>query len=597
MYKKISDYGVIGNLHTIALISNDGSIDYCSLPHIDSPTVFAGMLDDENGGFFCIQPSDSFQSNQEYVENTNLLTCLFTTKRGTAKLVDFMPLNINDPSEIKTHLIHRCLKVTSGNIDFVLRLAAKPLYAKDAPNTIIDKNIFRIKLRDSIFTFILKLKKYKIRKHNDGYIEINFNLKKNQEAHFDFIYGAKKEKEIAFCPLEETKRFWLDWINHSKAGKAPLNSKYDAMVKRSLLTLKLLFFAPTGSMAAAATTSLPEAIGFKRNWDYRYSWIRDASFALKVLFIYGHHAEAVKYEHWLYKTFKENGSNKLQIMYSLEGNSKLTEMELTHLKGYKNSKPVRIGNMAYNQNQWDIYGEVMDIALQLSDYAEKIEESLWPFYKEICNLAAENWKKPDRGIWEIRGGDAHYVYSKVMCWLALDRGINIAKRHKLKAPFEKWNEIQYRIKKDIIENGFNKKLNSFVQSYGSEEVDASLLLLGLIGFLPIEDEKIQGTIEACRKYLMNDGFIRRYKASDNLEGTEGAFLLCNFWLVECLALSGNIQDAETILDRSVETTNSLGLFSEEYDPKNKLMLGNFPQAISHIGFINAVTTLNQIRQK
>jgi GH15 family glucan-1,4-alpha-glucosidase len=597
MYKKISDYGVIGNLHTVALVSSKGSIDYCSLPYINSPTVFAALLDDEKGGTFSIQPSGNFKSSHKYIKNTNLLSCRFTTKSGLAQLIDFMPVNVRDPSEIKAHLIHRCLKVTSGHMDFVLRMAARPEYAKELPRINRDKNIFSIRLRDYVFTFILRLKEYEVKKYNEGDIEIHFTLKKNQQAHFDFIYGGNDINESASCPLEETRQFWLNWIHHSKAGKSSLKSKYDDMVMRSLLVLKLLFFASTGSMAAAATTSLPEAIGFERNWDYRFSWLRDASFALKVLFIYGHHTEALSYEQWLYKTFNGSGSKKLQIMYSLEGNSKLTEKELTHLKGYKKSKPVRVGNLAYTQNQWDIYGEVMDIALRLSDYTERIEESLWPFYKEICTLAKENWQKPDRGIWEMRGTDAHYVYSKVMCWVAIDRGIKIAERHKLQAPLEQWNKTRDKIKEEVLEKGFDKGRNSFMQSYGSKEIDASLLLLGLMDFLPMEDERIQGTISTCRRHLMDGGFVRRYKTSDNLKGSEGAFVLCNFWLVECLALSGNIQDAEALLEKSIEASNSLGLFSEEYDPRKKQMLGNFPQAISHIGFVNAVTTLNHVRRK
>lgn len=597
MYKDISDYGVIGNLHTAALVSSDGSIDYCSLPNMDSETVFAGLLDDEKGGYFSLKPAGKFNSSHEYVEKTNLLSTFFKTKNGKAVLTDLMPVSIEDPTEIKASRIHRCLKVTVGRMKFVLRLEARPGYGAESGHIVKQNNSFQIIGRDFIFTLVLKVKSYTVKTCDEGKLEVHFILKKNQEGHFDFVLGDIDEKDLTFCPFEETKQFWLNWIHHSKAGKNSLKSNYDEMITRSLLVLKLLFFAPAGSMAAAVTTSLPEAIGYERNWDYRFSWLRDASFALEVLFIYGHHAEAVRYEQWLYKTFKGSGSKKLQIMYSLEGDSKLTEQELTHLKGYKKSKPVRIGNLAYIQNQWDIYGEIMDIALCLSDYTERIEESLWPFYKAVCTLATENWQKPDQGIWEMRGGEAHYVYSKVMCWVAVARGFKIAERHKLQAPLERWKKIRDQIKNDIIQNGFNEQMNSFVQSYGSKELDASLLLLGLMGFLPIEDTRIQGTIEACRKHLMDGGFMRRYKTSDSLKGAEGAFIMCNFWLVECLALSGNIADAEKILEKSIEASNSLGLFSEEYDPKKKQMLGNFPQAISHIGFVNAVTTLNKMRQK
>ena len=597
MYKELSNYGVIGNLHTVALVSSDGSIDYCSLPHIDSPTVFAALLDDKKGGSFCIQPSENFESSFRYIDKTNILVTEFSTGTGKSQLVDLMPVSIEDTSEGKVHLIHRCLKGLSGTMKFILRLEARPEYGRDSCRIEKQDDGFLIKLRDQVLMFYLKLEDYRITHCDQGKLKISFELKKNQEGHFDFVYGDIDIKDIAECPFNKTKQFWLNWVHHSKVGKNSLESPYDEMLIRSLLVLKLLFFAPTGSMAAAATTSLPEAVGSERNWDYRFSWLRDASFALKALFTYGHHAEAISYEQWLYKTFKKSGSEKLQIMYSLEGDSQLTEKKMDHLQGYKKSKPVRIGNLAYTQNQWDIYGEVMDIALRLSDYAEHLEESLWPFYKEICDLAIQNWRKPDRGIWEMRGEDTHYVYSKVMCWVAVDRGIQIAQRHKLQAPLEKWKAVRDQIKEDILENGFNTKMNSFVQSYGSEQLDASLLLLGMIGFLPIDDERIQGTIGACRDQLMDHGFMRRYMGSDNLEGTEGAFLLCNFWLVESLALSGQIEDAETILKKSMEASNSLGLFSEEYDPKEKQMLGNFPQAISHIGFINAVTTLNQVRIK
>ena len=597
MYKNISDYGVIGNLHTAALISNDGSIDYCSLPHMDSATVFARLLDDEKGGYFSLAPVGRFNSSHEYIEKTNLLSTSFETHNGKASLIDMMPISIEDPTEIKTPLIHRCLRVTAGHLKFILRLEVRPEYGAESGNIVKQNNRFQIRVRDFIFTLVLKVESYTVKTCNEGKLEIIFILKKNQEGHFDFILGSPDENDVAFCPFEKTRQFWLNWIHHSKAAKSPLKSNYDNMVIRSLLVLKLLFFAPTGSMAAAVTTSLPEVIGHKRNWDYRFSWLRDASFALKVLFIYGHHAEAFSYEQWLYKTFKSSSSKNLQIMYSLEGQSKLTEEELRHLKGYKSSKPVRTGNLAYTQNQWDIYGEVMDIALRLSDYAERIEESLWPFYKSVCTLAIKNWQKPDRGIWEMRGADAHYVYSKVMCWAAIDRGVKIAERHKLQAPLTQWKKKRDQIKKDILENGFNKQMNSFVQSYGSTELDASLLLLGLMDFLPIEDKRIQGTICACREQLSDEGFMRRYKTPDNLKGIEGAFVICNFWLVECLALSGNLQEAEKILNKSIEAANSLGLFSEEYDPKKKQMLGNFPQAISHIGFVNAVTTLNKVRQK
>jgi hypothetical protein len=315
------------------------------------------------------------------------------------------------------------------------------------------------------------------------------------------------------------------------------------------------------------------------------------------MFALGHIEEAGSFIRWLHNTYKKYGSRNLQIIYSLTGESNLKERILDHLKGYKNSRPVRLGNGAFKQRQWDIYGEVMDAALRLSDYAGKIDETLWPFFRDMCNLAAQNWKYPDEGIWEVRNGPFHFVYSKVMCWVALDRGIKIAKRYGFDAPIGKWEEQRGRIKEDILEKGYDPELGSFLQRYGSRDLDSSLLLLGLMNFLPLEDRRIQGTIEACKKHLMKEGFLLRYKTADGFEGEEGAFLLCNFWLIECLALSGNIEQARQLLAETSKAANHLGLFSEEYDFNNNQMLGNFPQAFSHIGYINAVSAILNIQHK
>ena len=339
------------------------------------------------------------------------------------------------------------------------------------------------------------------------------------------------------------------------------------------------------------TTSLPEAIGGERNWDYRYTWLRDASFTLKALFALGHVSEADSFIRWLHDIYRNNGSRNLQIMYSIHGQQALEEKSLTHLAGYRNSRPVRIGNGAGGQNQWDIYGEVMDAALRLSDYAGKIDEELWPFFRDICEMAIENWRKPDDGIWEVRNGPYHFVYSKVMCWVALDRGITIAGRFGFDAPLARWSKEREIIRDEVLSRGFSRERNSFVQRYDTDLLDASLLLLPLVNFLPVSDSRIQGTIEACRSRLLQNGFVRRYIADDGLEGEEGGFVLCNFWLIECLALSGRIEEAEILLGRTMLAANDLGLFAEEYAPGRNEMLGNFPQAFSHIGYINAVGAL------
>jgi GH15 family glucan-1,4-alpha-glucosidase len=597
MYRDIADYGLIGDMHSVALVSKDGSIDYCSMPHIDSPTVFAALLDDEKGGFFKIQPEGSFESEQRYIKDTNILSCVFKTETGQAELVDFMPISTQELFYKGDHIIHRCLKVISGTMDFKLECLPRPRYASELPFIEKNDNLFRIMAKREVFTFIAKTENYEVIENKNSGIIIRFSLREGQSAHFDFIYGDRQQSETDMCGFEETHKFWVDWLHNCITTRGFSLGEYTDMINRSLLALKLLTFQPTGAIAAAATTSLPESIAGQRNWDYRFTWLRDASFTLKALFSLGHISEADSFIRWLHGTYQKYGSRKLQIMYSLKGESNLAEKTLDHLKGYKNSKPVRVGNTAFGQNQWDIYGEIMDAALRLSDYAGKIDENLWPFFRDICNLAVRNWRRPDEGIWEVRNGPFHFVYSKVMCWVALDRGIKIARRYGFDAPLEKWQKEKEEIKKDILSKGYDPTLDSFVQRYGSRELDASLLLLGLMNFLPFDDRRIRGTIEACKKYLMKEGFLLRYLSADGLKGKEGAFILCNFWLIESLVFSGKATDAEDLLTKTLKAANHLGLFSEEYDFERDEMLGNFPQAFSHIGFINAALAILNVRYR
>jgi GH15 family glucan-1,4-alpha-glucosidase len=591
MYKDINEYGVIGDMHSVALVSRDGSIDYCSMPHIDSPTVFAGLLDNENGGYFRIQPQDDFEVEQGYIGDTNILRSLFTTKSGQAELIDFMPAGKEEMFEKGEHSIHRCLKVVKGRVEFTLECIPRPNYASIMPIIQRKENTFLIRVKNEVFTFTVDAENYDVVEDEKNEITIYIVLNKGEAAHFEFIYGDKEQDSKRPCPVERTARFWYEWVSNCIAGKCTFLGEYAPLINRSLLALKLLTFQPTGAIAAAATTSLPEAIGGVRNWDYRFSWIRDASFTLKALFSLGYVAEADSFIRWLHTTYQKHGSQKLQIMYSLEGDNLLFEKELLHLRGYKDSKPVRTGNAAFKQSQWDIYGEIMDTALRLSDYVGKIDGALWPFFRDICNLALNNWHEPDDGIWEVRSGPFHFVYSKVMCWVALDRGIKIASRYGFDAPLKKWERERDRIKEDVLKKGYDKNLQSFVQHYGSQEADASLLLLPLLGFLPISDDKIQGTIEYCKKRLLQNGFLMRYSGKDGLQGKEGDFVLCNFWLIECFVRSGKLEDAKGLLRTTMKAANHLGLFAEEYNSGTGEMLGNFPQAFSHIGLINAVTAI------
>lgn len=594
MYKKIADYGLIGDMYAVALVSKDGSIDYCSMPYIDSPTVFTALLDDEKGGFFRIQPRETFQSEQKYVKDTNILTCTFKTTTAEAYLLDFMPVDALECRNKEHHCVHRCLKVVSGRMSFLLECFPVMQYASELPTMEREGNIFRFRAKKDTATLMIGLESYQITESGKHGIALSFTLEERQEVHFDFFWGEKQPDESEMCSFKETQTFWVDWTHSCIAAKCLFLGEYTEAVNRSLLILKLLTFMQTGAVAAAATTSLPECTGGERNWDYRFTWLRDASFTLKALFIAGHIKESDCFMQWLNRVYRQYGSRNLQPLYSLQGEDKLTEKTLDYLKGYQNSKPVRIGNGAYRQNQWDIYGEVMDTALRISDYIGTIDESMWPFFREICTLAIQHWQKPDDGIWEVRNGPFHFVYSKVMCWVALDRGIKIARRYGFPAPIEIWEKERENIKQDILEKGYDHDLGSFVQHYGSKDLDASLLLLPLMNFLPIHDERIQGTIGACRRKLSSDGFLQRYSGADGLQGQEGAFVLCNFWLVESLALSGKIDEAREILRTTLKASNHLGLFAEEYDTARNELLGNFPQAFSHIGFINAVFAIFHI---
>ena len=591
MYRNISEYGLIGDMHSAALVSKNGSIDYCSMPFLDSPTIFAALLDDEKGGYFSIQPKGIFSSSPSYVEDTNVLACTFTTNEGKAVLYDFMPVESEHLVTPKEHRIDRCLEMQKGILEFRLAFVPRPNYANTVPVISFQGNTIKASCHECSLTLIHSLQDITIQECDNGTVIFDFSLAVKESARFNLIYGDYTDTGIISNNLQKNIDFWKNWLHNCMGEHCAFLGEYTVLVNRSLLALKLLTFYPTGAIAAAATTSLPEAVGGERNWDYRFTWLRDASFTLKALFSLGHITEADSFIHWLHTTYRRHESENIQIMYSIRGEEVLQEKELDHLKGYKNSKPVRIGNLAHIQNQWDIYGEVMDAALRLSDYAGKIDEQLWPFFRDICNMALKNWQKPDDGIWEVRNGPYHFVYSKVMCWVALDRGIIIAKRYGFEAPVNRWIDERETIKNDILENGFNKDKRSFVQRYGSKDLDASLLLLPLVNFLPIEDERIQGTINACSAELMHNGFLSRYKTDDGLEGKEGEFVLCNFWLIECLARSNRIEEAEKLMKETLRSANHLGLFSEEFNSSTNEMLGNFPQAFSHIGYINAVTAI------
>jgi len=598
VYKKISDYGVIGNLCTVALVGLDGGIDWLCLPYLDSPSVFGALLDDRQGGRFALSPTGDWDSTQEYLPDTNILCTRFRTRDGVLRLLDFMPIAAGDAGPEKPPDLYRLAAVEYGSVE--LRLIFEPRFDYARATTSLETGTCSILAeagQDAVtLSFSQEWQEVEV---SDERVTAVWRLTAGEALRFHLHYGRGELCELdprqADQAYEETARFWREWLKTSETGRTVDFGPYRDLVQRSALVLKLLYFQPSGTIAAAATTSLPESVGGVRNWDYRFTWLRDTAFTLQALFNLGHLSEMHSYLTWLKGLIQKCGAENLQIMYGLRGEENLVEQELTHLDGYKGSRPVRIGNAAAGQRQFDIYGEILDAALKLSDYVGKVDRGLWTSLARLCDYVADHWQEPDQGIWEVRGGPYHFVYSKVMCWVALDRGLEIARRYGFPGNLEDWKNAKDAIKAEVLERGWSDKVQAFRQHYHTEALDASSLLLPIVGFLPFDDPKITATIEAIQGELGRDGLLRRYSGEDGLPGEEGTFLLCSFWLVICLIGLNRLDEAEALLQRLERAANHLGLFSEEYDVVWREALGNFPQAFTHIGYINSVTALQQAK--
>ncbi len=594
-YKKLEEYGIIGNVETSALIASDGSIDWLCLPHLESGSVFGRLLDKNKGGFFSVQPKLEFQTKQKYIENTNVLQTLFKTESGEATLTDFMPPFKKRTIWHKHHTLFRKILCVKGVISFTVSFQPRFNYARD-----------KTKLKATETGILAQAGDKKIYLDSSSPFEIcgaeavtHFTLGKNEELWFVMQYNSREHFSLKDLnkELKQTVKFWQGWAHKCERDKCPFNGPWHDLIVRSGLVLKLLTHGATGAIAAAATTSLPENLGGVRNWDYRFNWIRDSVFTAQALYNLGHLKEAKELMNWYKRLYKGVKVQDVQIMYGLHGEKDLKEKILRNLSGYKNSKPVRIGNAAAKQKQLDIYGELLSMAYEISKYGESISKNEWRMLKKTINHVCRIWKNKDAGIWEVRGGYKHFVYSKIMCWVALDRGIKIAQKRSFKAPIEGWIKTRDKIKQTILKKGFNKKLNSFTQSFGSENLDAANLLIPLMGFLPFTDSKVKGTITATLKYLTKKNLVYRYKSRDGLPGEEGTFVLCTFWLVDVLALSGHVEKAEKILLNLLKHISPLGLFAEEIDPKTGLQQGNIPQAFSHVGLINSALYINLAKGK
>jgi GH15 family glucan-1,4-alpha-glucosidase len=595
MYRPIRDYAIIGNLRSAALVSKDGSVDWAPAPHLNSPSVFAALLDDMKGGKWSIAPVAEYTSKQAYLGQTNILVTTFTTKDGVVEVIDCIPAQAGKAmEEIEKAEVHRKIVCKKGVCEVEVFFMPRFDYARGETTLLLsDHGVVadhegkrkgelvspgEYSIKDNQATAILKLKE-----GESAYLTFHYHEVKAQEWE-----DEHHEKEIG-----ETQKFWEDWVHRCDLKTCPVSGPWHDLVVRSSLVLKILFFEPPGSIAAAATTSLPEAIGGVRNWDYRFSWIRDSAFTLRALFQLGYTREARIYVDWLLDeccSLKNFDPKTVQIMYGLQGEINLTEEILPHLEGYQGSKPVRIGNSAALQKQWDIFGSVLDTVWQIHEMDKdyEIQESTWDILRKFANYVVGVWRLPDEGLWEVRGGQQHFVYSKVMCWVALDRALKIAKEYGFEGEIETWEREKEAIKKEVMEKGWSERKQSFVQSFGYEDLDASLLLMPAVGFINGKDEKMVSTIEAIERELsVMNGLLLRYTAKDGLPGREGAFLPASFWLIDALVFAGKKSRALAYLSSLTKLANHVGLYSEEINPKSLDFLGNFPQAYTHIGLINS----------
>ena len=583
------DYGIIGNCRSAALVSKTGSIDWCCLPEFDSPSVFAKLLDEEIGGSFDIKVDESYKITQRYEQFTNILITSFISGKNHFEIHDFMPRYRKDDNSYHAppDLI-RYFKLISGTPKFSVLYDPKLEYALGKTESFIKKDFIASLTHEVKFDTVFLYTSFDKKAIVEGTV---ITLKEN-----GFILLGYNEKLLlpttdrAYLDLQNTKVYWLNW-----SDLTPNYKKFNEQISRSALTLKLLSYDKTGAVLAAATTSLPETIGEVRNWDYRFCWIRDASMVIKVVSELGHKNVARRYLQFIIDLIPDK-AEKLQIMYGINKEKKLTEETLDHLAGYKGSKPVRIGNAAYHQKQNDIYGILMDVIYeQMVKFSIDIDngEDLWGITKGIVWIVSNNWKDADKGIWEFRTEDRHFTFSKVLCWTALDRAIKVAEMLGKKHKIEKWKPIREEIWKDIYDNAWNEEVGAYTQSYGSKELDASVLLMESYGCVNAKDERYKRTVNAIGKELNNDGLLYRYKNEDDFGLPSSSFTVCTFWYINSLFKIGEEKKALEYFERLLSYSNHLGLFSEDIDFKTKRLLGNFPQAYSHLALIECAINFSK----
>ncbi|MDD4107955.1 MAG: glycoside hydrolase family 15 protein [Prolixibacteraceae bacterium] len=577
------DYGIIGNCISAALISKTGNIEWLCLPHFDSASVFAALLDRNIGGSFGIQVEEGYQHSQNYIPRTNILVTKYSNGTDSFEITDFMPRyhfhNHHDIIYSPPDII-RYISLKSGKPKFRIHYDPKLEYAERKTITEIRKEYIKSYTQsgayDSLYLYS-NLEKDKIIYGSE--VELG------EDLFFLISYNQKLlEQNIERCylKLQRTKVYWLNWTEETHKF-----SSYNREILRSALILKLLSYDKSGAVLAAATTSLPETIGEIRNWDYRFCWLRDASMVIKIMTQIGHWKSAERYMNFIIDIVSDK-DEKIQIMYGINKEKNLRERILTHLAGYENSAPVRIGNAAYKQKQHDIYGILMDVIYQqfsLFEISLQNSEELWTITRSIVRIVKNNWRKPDRGIWEIRNNPSHFTFSKLLCWVAVDRAIKVAELIKRNEYIAKWGKLRDTIKKDILQKGWNEELQSFTQVYGSKDLDATALLMESYGFIEANDSRYINTVKSAIRELSREGLMYRYKNSDDFGLPSSSFTICSFWLIQALYKIGEHDKARELFDNILTYSNHLGIFSEDIDFETKQLLGNFPQAYSHLALI------------
>jgi len=595
-YPPIGDYGLIGDMQSCALVSKQGSIDWACFPRFDSPSVFGRLLDWQRGGSFQLAPKGPADVTRRYLPNTNVLETTFETAAGRAVLTDFMPVTHEThrtglPQVSQQRQIVRELRCESGSIEFEMTCAPRFDYGSIIPHAGLTTP--HLGLAHGGSDAITVQCSAAMRQENGGFVASGA-LSRGERVCVRVRYEAGQPHKVDQVDelqldalLDQTVAYWTNWT-----WTCTYQGEYRADVIRAALTLKALTYAPSGALLAAATTSLPEVIGGVRNWDYRFTWIRDATFALYSLGTLGFHQEARDFKGWLeWSTLGR--ARDLQVMYGITGERRLTEIELHEMEGYRKSRPVRIGNGAHSQRQLDMYGEIMDSAHLFRKFGGKMDGEYWAYLQHVVDFVLDHWHEPDDGIWESRGGAQHWVYSKAMCWVALDRAIKAAEALELPGDLPRWRQAREEIRDEIMQRGYDAERGYFVQAYGNTALDASVLLLPLIGFIPATDPRMRSTVEAIERQLTTpEGLVYRYKDTDDgFGGEEGAFVICSFWLCDNLIFLGRKDEARALFEKLRGYSNDLDLYSEELDPRTLDMLGNFPQAFTHLGLIGTAVQL------